>query len=173
MTGLVKVFRRVLVLRRITAADVAARPAQTQVKPRVADLQAVFTAITAGRHILNLINMSALAIHGPHHKLRRILLHCACRTNPAFRSPGASGVFGGGLDFRINDRVDFRAIQIDFRPTRLGGESQAELPYWNWRRFLDKSGQRNQSKYKPNLTKRLGSGFLVLSQQQNNRLPIG
>lgn len=37
---------------------------------------------------------------------------------------GFSGVFGGGLDFRINDRVDFRAIQIDYNPTRLGNETQ-------------------------------------------------
>jgi hypothetical protein len=37
---------------------------------------------------------------------------------------GFSGVIGGGLDFRINDRVDFRAIQLDYNPTRLGGETQ-------------------------------------------------
>src|SRR5688572_20377361 len=71
MTRLLKVFRRVHVLRRVTAADVAARLAQTQVKPRVSDLQAVFTAIAAGRHILNLISMSALAVHSPNHKLGR------------------------------------------------------------------------------------------------------
>ena len=40
---------------------------------------------------------------------------------------GFAGVFGGGLDFRINDRVDLRAIQVDFHPTRLGGESQANF----------------------------------------------
>ena len=70
----------------------AARLAQSQVKPRVSDLQAVFTAIAAGRHISNLIGMSALAIHATHHKLGRILLHCACRRNPALRSLSASGV---------------------------------------------------------------------------------
>ena len=40
-----------------------ARHAQTQVKPRVSNFPAFFTAIAAGRHILNLIGMSALAIH--------------------------------------------------------------------------------------------------------------
>lgn len=37
---------------------------------------------------------------------------------------GFSSVIGGGIDFRINDRVDFRAIQFDYNPTRLGGETQ-------------------------------------------------
>lgn len=30
---------------------------------------------------------------------------------------------GGGLDFRINDRVDFRAIQFDYNPIRGDGET--------------------------------------------------
>jgi hypothetical protein len=37
---------------------------------------------------------------------------------------GFAGVIGGGLDFRINDRVDFRAVQFDYNPTRLGGSTQ-------------------------------------------------
>ena len=37
---------------------------------------------------------------------------------------GFAGVIGGGLDFRVNRRVDFRAIQFDYNPTRLGGETQ-------------------------------------------------
>ena len=37
---------------------------------------------------------------------------------------GFSGIIGGGVDFRINDRVDFRAVQFDYNPTRLGGETQ-------------------------------------------------
>jgi hypothetical protein len=37
---------------------------------------------------------------------------------------GFSGIIGGGIDFRINDRVDFRAVQFDYNPTRLGGEMQ-------------------------------------------------
>jgi hypothetical protein len=37
---------------------------------------------------------------------------------------GFAGVIGGGVDIRINRRVDFRAIQFDYNPTRLGGETQ-------------------------------------------------
>src|SRR5687767_3194134 len=36
---------------------------------------------------------------------------------------GFAAALGGGLDFRINDRVDFRAVQLDYNPTRLGGET--------------------------------------------------
>lgn len=35
----------------------------------------------------------------------------------------AMGV-GGGLDFRVNDRLDIRAVQFDYNPTRLGSETQ-------------------------------------------------
>ena len=33
---------------------------------------------------------------------------------------GFAGVIGGGLDIRVSPRVDFRAIQFDYNPTRLG-----------------------------------------------------
>jgi hypothetical protein len=36
---------------------------------------------------------------------------------------GFAGVIGGGVDIRVNDRVDFRVIQFDYNPTRLGGDS--------------------------------------------------
>jgi hypothetical protein len=32
---------------------------------------------------------------------------------------GFAGAFGGGLDIKINDRIDFRAIQIDYNPIYL------------------------------------------------------
>ena len=32
---------------------------------------------------------------------------------------GFAGAFGGGLDIRVSDRVDVRAIQFDYNPTRL------------------------------------------------------
>ncbi len=31
-------------------------------------------------------------------------------------SAGFAGAFGGGLDIKINDRIDFRAIQVDYNP---------------------------------------------------------
>lgn len=37
---------------------------------------------------------------------------------------GLAGAFGGGLDLRVNDRVDFRVIQFDYAPTRLAGTTQ-------------------------------------------------
>ena len=37
---------------------------------------------------------------------------------------GFSGVIGGGLDIRVSDRVDVRAFQLDYDPTRLGGATQ-------------------------------------------------
>jgi len=36
---------------------------------------------------------------------------------------GFAAAIGGGLDFRINDRVDFRAIQFDYNPNRANGET--------------------------------------------------
>lgn len=37
---------------------------------------------------------------------------------------GFAGVIGGGLDFRVSERVDIRAVQFDYNPTRLGGQTQ-------------------------------------------------
>jgi hypothetical protein len=36
---------------------------------------------------------------------------------------GFAAAVGGGIDFRINDRVDFRAIQVDWNPTRDNGQT--------------------------------------------------
>ena len=33
-----------------------------------------------------------------------------------FHDTGFAGAFGGGLDIKINKRIDFRAIQIDYNP---------------------------------------------------------
>lgn len=37
---------------------------------------------------------------------------------------GFSAAIGGGVDFRINHRLDFRAIQFDYNPTRFSGATQ-------------------------------------------------
>jgi opacity protein-like surface antigen len=37
---------------------------------------------------------------------------------------GLAGAFGGGLDIRLNNRIDVRAVQIDYNPTRLFGGTQ-------------------------------------------------
>ncbi len=41
-----------------------------------------------------------------------------------FKETGFSAAVGGGLDIKINDRFDFRAIQADYNPTRVNG-------YWS------------------------------------------
>ena len=37
---------------------------------------------------------------------------------------GFAGIIGGGVDIRLSPRVDFRAIQFDYNPTRLGDSTQ-------------------------------------------------
>jgi len=36
---------------------------------------------------------------------------------------GFAAAIGGGIDFKLSDRVDLRAIQFDYNPNRLGGET--------------------------------------------------
>ena len=38
-----------------------------------------------------------------------------------FLVTGFSAAVGGGLDIKINDRLDFRAIQADYNPVRING----------------------------------------------------
>src|SRR5205085_2612035 len=37
---------------------------------------------------------------------------------------GFAAVIGGGLDFRVSPRVDFRAIQFDYNPTHFSANTQ-------------------------------------------------
>lgn len=48
-------------------------------------------------------------------------------TAESFTTNGFSGVFGGGLDFRVGDRVQIRAIQIDYNPIRFSGQTDHNL----------------------------------------------
>jgi hypothetical protein len=59
-----EVFRRVPVLRRVAAADVTARPAEAQVDPLVADLQAVLAAVGARLDVADLGEVRA-GVHFP------------------------------------------------------------------------------------------------------------
>lgn len=36
---------------------------------------------------------------------------------------GLAGAFGGGIDIKLSNRVDFRAIQVDYNPMRLDGQT--------------------------------------------------
>jgi opacity protein-like surface antigen len=42
---------------------------------------------------------------------------------------GLAGAFGGGLDIRINDRIDFRAIQVDYNPIRFDDRTQHNVRF--------------------------------------------
>ena len=44
-----------------------------------------------------------------------------------FSDSGLSGVFGGGLDFRLNNKIQIRAIQVDYNPIRADGETSHNL----------------------------------------------
>jgi hypothetical protein len=38
-----------------------------------------------------------------------------------FSDTGLAGAFGGGIDIRLNDSVQIRAIQVDYNPIRIAG----------------------------------------------------
>ena len=40
----------------------------------------------------------------------------------SFSENGFTGVFGGGMDFRLNNSIQIRAIQVDYNPLWLGGD---------------------------------------------------
>lgn len=42
---------------------------------------------------------------------------------------GLAGAFGGGIDIRLNNRVDFRAIQVDYNPIRFDGGTQHNIRF--------------------------------------------
>lgn len=41
-----------------------------------------------------------------------------------FSETGFAAAIGGGLDFRVSDRVDVRAIQFDYNPNHINGNTQ-------------------------------------------------
>jgi opacity protein-like surface antigen len=52
------------------------------------------------------------------------ILPSPCPADTSESQTGLAGAFGGGLDFRVSDRVDIRAIQLDYNPTRIDGTTQ-------------------------------------------------
>ena len=45
----------------------------------------------------------------------------------SFSDNGLSGVIGGGLDIKVNNSIQIRAIQVDYNPLRLAGETSHNL----------------------------------------------
>lgn len=52
---------------------------------------------------------------------------CNVLIAPRERNTTFSGAFGGGLDVRLNDRIDVRAVQIDYNPIRFNGSFDNKL----------------------------------------------
>lgn len=48
---------------------------------------------------------------------------------PDASETGLAGAFGGGLDIRLSDRVQIRAIQIDYNPIRADGATSHNLRF--------------------------------------------
>ena len=46
---------------------------------------------------------------------------CGVSEGETFSDTGLSGVFGGGIDLRLNNHIQIRAIQVDYNPVRLSG----------------------------------------------------
>lgn len=51
----------------------------------------------------------------------RVRTNCPTCTIPTFKvsDSGIAGAIGGGLDIKLSDKVNFRAIQIDYNPMRV------------------------------------------------------
>ena len=49
--------------------------------------------------------------------------------NQSFSQTRFTTVFGGGLDIRINDKIDFRAVQVDYNLTPLNGRIGSSLRF--------------------------------------------
>lgn len=46
-----------------------------------------------------------------------------------FSGTGVSGIIGGGIDLRVSDRIQIRAIQIDYNPTRIDSSTSHNLRF--------------------------------------------
>ena len=40
---------------------------------------------------------------------------------------GLAGAFGGGLDIRVNDKIDFRVVKVDYNPIRVDSGTQHNI----------------------------------------------
>lgn len=54
-------------------------------------------------------------------------LNVPCVAEPRVSDTGLAAALGGGLDIRLNKRLDLRAIQVDYNPTRLFGSTQHNI----------------------------------------------
>ena len=52
-----------------------------------------------------------------------------CATIADDSETGLAGVFGGGLDIRVNDKIDFRAFQVDYNPIKFNGGTDNNIRF--------------------------------------------
>ena len=50
-----------------------------------------------------------------------------CPADFTERETGVAGIFGGGIDVRVSDRIDIRIVQFDYNPTRVFDTMQPNL----------------------------------------------
>ena len=58
----------------------------------------------------------------------------ACGAIGKSSETGVAAAFGGGLDVRLNDRLDFRAFQVDYNPIKFDGRADHNVL---WNRYCD------------------------------------
>lgn len=46
-----------------------------------------------------------------------------------YSDTGLAGAFGGGLDIKLSDKIDFRAVQVDYNPIRLNGQTDHNVRF--------------------------------------------
>lgn len=46
-----------------------------------------------------------------------------------FSETGFAGAFGGGLDVRLNNRIQIRAFQVDYNPVRINGTTESNVRF--------------------------------------------
>lgn len=49
---------------------------------------------------------------------------CSFLTSTDESETGLAGAFGGGLDIKLSNRIDLRAVQVDYNPIRFDGGTQ-------------------------------------------------
>lgn len=59
------------------------------------------------------------------HRTKSSCPSCTSPLPTSFKSSysGIAGAFGGGLDIKLSDRVNFRAIQVDYNPMRINNQT--------------------------------------------------
>lgn len=68
-----------------------------------------------------------------HQKFKLKNVACTGVTCPTFitdaSDTGFAGAIGGGLDVKVNDKVDIRAVQVDYNPARFDGGVQHNVRF--------------------------------------------